>query len=53
MFSVDYPIDDNLAGAKFLADYPMDDAVHQQVACENAIRLFGDKIPARLRQAAR
>jgi 2,3-dihydroxybenzoate decarboxylase len=46
MFSVDYPMDDNRAGAEFLASYPMDDAVRRQVSCENAIRLFGGRIPA-------
>lgn len=46
MFSVDYPMDDNLTGAQFLADYPMDDAIRQQVASQNAARLFGHRIPA-------
>ena len=45
MFSVDYPMDDNKAGADFLAAYPMDDAVRRQVGAENALRLFGDRIP--------
>jgi 2,3-dihydroxybenzoate decarboxylase len=47
MFSVDYPMDDNKAGADFLAAYPMDEAVRRQVGSENARRLFGDRIPAR------
>jgi 2,3-dihydroxybenzoate decarboxylase len=47
MFSVDYPMDDNKAGADFLAAYPMDEAVRRQVGSENALRLFGDRIPAR------
>jgi 2,3-dihydroxybenzoate decarboxylase len=46
MFSVDYPMDDNKAGADFLAAYPMDDAVRRQVGAENALRLFGGRIPA-------
>jgi 2,3-dihydroxybenzoate decarboxylase len=45
MFSVDYPMDDNRAGAEFLAFYPMDDAVRRKVSSENAIRLFGGRIP--------
>lgn len=45
MFSVDYPMDDNVAGAEFLAAYPMDDAARAQVAGGNALRLFGDRIP--------
>jgi 2,3-dihydroxybenzoate decarboxylase len=45
MFSVDYPMDDNQAGAKFLASYPMDDATRRKVSSENAIRLFGGRIP--------
>jgi 2,3-dihydroxybenzoate decarboxylase len=45
MFSVDYPMDDNRAGAEFLAAYPMDDAVRRKVSSENAIRLFGGRIP--------
>ena len=45
MFSVDYPMDDNRAGAEFLASYPMDDAVRRKVSSENAIRLFGGRIP--------
>jgi 2,3-dihydroxybenzoate decarboxylase len=48
MFSVDYPMDDNQAGAQFLASYPMDDAVRRKVSSENAIRLFGGRIPAYL-----
>ncbi|KZS67568.1 amidohydrolase family protein [Mycobacterium ostraviense] len=46
MFSVDYPMDDNMAGAKFLADFPFDDELRQKVAAGNAQRLFKDKIPA-------
>jgi 2,3-dihydroxybenzoate decarboxylase len=46
MFSVDYPMDDNKAGADFLAAYPMDEAVRRKVGSENALRLFGDRIPA-------
>lgn len=49
MFSVDYPMDDNRAGADFLASYPMDEAVRRKVASDNAVRLFGERIPARLR----
>lgn len=45
MFSVDYPMDDNRAGAEFVAAYPMDDAVRRKVGSENAIRLFGARIP--------
>ena len=45
MFSVDYPMDDNRAGAEFVASYPMDDAVRRKVSSENAIRLFGAQIP--------
>jgi 2,3-dihydroxybenzoate decarboxylase len=48
MFSVDYPMDDNQTGAEFLASYPMDDAKRRKVSSENAIRLFGDRIPAGL-----
>ena len=45
MFSVDYPMDDSLTGAEFLAQYPMDeDAPHGRFS-ENAARLFGDRIP--------
>jgi len=32
-----------------MADYPMDDSTRQKVASGNAIRLFGDRIPATLR----
>jgi 2,3-dihydroxybenzoate decarboxylase len=46
MFSVDYPMDDNQAGADFLTSYPMDDATRRMVSSENAIRLFGKRIPA-------
>lgn len=45
MFSVDYPMDDNQTGAEFMATYPMDDATRRKVSSENAIRLFGDRIP--------
>ena len=45
MFSVDYPMDDNQAGADFLASYPMDDDTRRKVSSDNAIRLFGPKIP--------
>jgi predicted TIM-barrel fold metal-dependent hydrolase len=48
MFSVDYPMDDNQAGAQFLASYPMDDATRRKVSSENAIRLFGGRVPERL-----
>jgi 2,3-dihydroxybenzoate decarboxylase len=48
MFSVDYPMDDNQAGAEFLASYPMDDATLRKVSSENAIRLFGARIPESL-----
>jgi predicted TIM-barrel fold metal-dependent hydrolase len=46
MFSVDYPMDDNQAGADFLRSYPMDDATRQKVSSENATKLFGERIPA-------
>ncbi|HYR16237.1 MAG TPA: amidohydrolase family protein [Mycobacterium sp.] len=45
MFSVDYPMDDNQAGAQFLASYSMDDATRRKVSSENAIRLFGARLP--------
>lgn len=48
MFSVDYPMDDNQAGAEFLSSYPMDDATRRKVSSENAIQLFGERIPERL-----
>jgi predicted TIM-barrel fold metal-dependent hydrolase len=48
MFSVDYPMDDNSAGAEFLTSYPMDDATRRKVSSENAVRLFGTRIPASL-----
>ncbi len=48
MFSVDYPMDDNQTGAQFMASYPMDDATRRKVRSENAIRLFGGRIPERL-----
>ncbi|KAA1248368.1 amidohydrolase, partial [Mycobacterium simiae] len=46
MFSVDYPMDDNMAGAKFLTDYPLDDEQCHKVGAGNARRLFKGKIPA-------
>ncbi len=46
MFSVDYPMDDNQTGAEFMASYPMDETVRRKVGSENAIRLFGGRIPA-------
>jgi 2,3-dihydroxybenzoate decarboxylase len=45
MFSVDYPMDDNVAGAQFLASYPMDDADRRKISYANAVRLFGGRIP--------
>lgn len=48
MFSVDYPMDDNVTGAQFLAAYPTDDATRRKVSSENAIRLFGARLPERL-----
>jgi predicted TIM-barrel fold metal-dependent hydrolase len=48
MFSVDYPMDDNQTGAQFLADYPMDDATRRKVSSENAVALFGARIPQSL-----
>ncbi|MEV3904236.1 amidohydrolase family protein [Mycobacterium sp. NPDC050551] len=48
MFSVDYPMDDNQAGADFLAAFPMDDATRRMVGSGNAVRLFGARLPARL-----
>jgi 2,3-dihydroxybenzoate decarboxylase len=48
MFSVDYPMDDNQAGAEFLSSYPMDDATRRKVSSENAIQLFGTRIPTNL-----
>ena len=48
MFSVDYPMDDNADGANFLSSFPMDDGERRKVASENAIRLFGDRLPQRL-----
>ena len=47
MFSVDYPMDDNVTGAEFLRDLQVDNDVRRKVAGENALRLFGDKIPRR------
>ncbi len=48
MFSVDYPMDDNQTGAEFMASYPMDDTTRRKVCCENAVRLFGERLPERL-----
>ncbi|MBB2989141.1 putative TIM-barrel fold metal-dependent hydrolase [Mycolicibacterium iranicum] len=48
MFSVDYPMDDNRAGADFLASFPMEDATRRKVASENAIGLFAGRLPAHL-----
>jgi 2,3-dihydroxybenzoate decarboxylase len=48
MFSVDYPMDDNQTGAEFMATYPMDDATRQKVSSQNAVQLFGGRIPAHL-----
>jgi predicted TIM-barrel fold metal-dependent hydrolase len=47
MFSVDYPMDDNVAGAEFLANLPIDAEVRRKVADGNALSLFGDRIPQR------
>ena len=47
MFSVDYPMDDNVTGADFLRDLQVDDDVRRKIAGENALTLFGDKIPRR------
>lgn len=46
MFSVDYPMDDNQTGVEFMASYPMDEETRRKVGSGNAIRLFGDRIPA-------
>ncbi|MCZ8379480.1 amidohydrolase family protein [Mycobacterium sp. CPCC 205372] len=48
MFSVDYPMDDNRAGAEFLAAFPMDEATRRKVSCGNALRLFAGRLPGRL-----
>jgi 2,3-dihydroxybenzoate decarboxylase len=48
MFSVDYPMDDNQTGAEFMASYPMDAATRAKVSSGNAIKLFGERIPAAL-----
>jgi predicted TIM-barrel fold metal-dependent hydrolase len=48
MFSVDYPMDDNQAGADFLASYPMDDDTRRKVSYENAVQLFNGRIPSHL-----
>ena len=45
MFSVDYPMDDNKAGADFVSSYPMDDDTRRKISHGNALRLFGDRIP--------
>lgn len=47
MFSVDYPMDDNVTGAEFLRGLQVDDDVRRKIAGENALTLFGDKIPRR------
>ncbi|MCX2931431.1 amidohydrolase family protein [Mycobacterium sp. CVI_P3] len=47
MFSVDYPMDDNVDGAQFLRDLQVDDDVRRKIAGDNALGLFGDKIPRR------
>lgn len=48
MYSVDYPMDDNQTGAEFMASYPMDDDTYRKVSSENAVRLFGDRLPTHL-----
>jgi predicted TIM-barrel fold metal-dependent hydrolase len=48
MFSVDYPMDDNQTGSQFLASYPMNEDIRRKVSSENAIRLFGTRLPASL-----
>jgi predicted TIM-barrel fold metal-dependent hydrolase len=48
MFSVDYPMDDNQAGAEFLSSYPMDEETRRKVSSENAVQLFGARIPGHL-----
>jgi predicted TIM-barrel fold metal-dependent hydrolase len=48
MFSVDYPMDDNTDGANFLSSFAMDDGDRRKVASENAVRLFGDRLPEHL-----
>ena len=48
MFSVDYPMDDNTDGANFLSSFAMDDDARRKVSSENAIRLFGDRLPRHL-----
>jgi predicted TIM-barrel fold metal-dependent hydrolase len=48
MFSVDYPMDDNQAGAEFMTSYPMDAPTRRKVGSENAVQLFGSRIPAHL-----
>ena len=53
MFSVDYPMDDNVEGADFLAAYPMSEADRRKVGYENALRLFGDRIPDPAGQSAK
>jgi predicted TIM-barrel fold metal-dependent hydrolase len=45
MFSVDYPMDDNVAGADFLSNLPINSEVRRKVAGGNALSLFGDRIP--------
>jgi hypothetical protein len=38
-------MDDNQEGARFLASYQMDDVTRRKVSSDNAIRLFGGRIP--------
>jgi 2,3-dihydroxybenzoate decarboxylase len=38
-------MDDNVDGADFLASYPMGEADRRKVGYENALRLFGYRIP--------
>jgi 2,3-dihydroxybenzoate decarboxylase len=38
-------MDDNVVGAKFLADYPIDDELRHKVGAGNAQRLFKERIP--------
>ena len=48
MFSVDYPMDDNRAGAEFLSSYPMDNTTRRKIFSENVIQIFGGRIPTHL-----
>lgn len=52
MFSVDYPMDDNQDGATFLSSFPMDHGDRRKVSFENAVRLFGDRLPGYLNAEA-